>query len=96
MHLNLNGLKTHTANGKRLTSNCSLQFAVNVDLKVSTIVSSLRNTVVKHTYGKKFKQSQVLFVETIRLVVSWQRNTNVPQILREKDHQYDCPKRGGK
>ena len=37
MHLNLNGLKTHTANGKRLTSNCSLRFAVNVDLKVSNV-----------------------------------------------------------
>ena len=35
MHLNLNGLKTHTGNGKRLTLNCSLRFAVNVDLKVS-------------------------------------------------------------
>ena len=37
MHLNLHDLKTHTANGKRLTSNCSLRFAVNVDLKVSII-----------------------------------------------------------
>ena len=35
IHFNLNNLKILTANGKRLTTNCSLRFEVNANLKVS-------------------------------------------------------------
>ena len=37
IHFNLNNLKILTANGKRLTTNCSLRFEVNANLKVSNV-----------------------------------------------------------
>ena len=43
MHPTVNSLRTHTANGKWLTSNCSLRFAVNVDLKISFIPKPQNN-----------------------------------------------------
>ena len=42
IHFNLNNLKILTANGKRLTTNCSLRFEVNANLKVSIIRFSKR------------------------------------------------------
>ena len=49
IHFNLNNLKILTANGKRLTTNCSLRFEVNANLKVSNNEHSLTSPEQKCT-----------------------------------------------